>query len=383
MKILIISGEVSGDMQAAGLIQSFKKINPGSSIFAVGGESSRKAGAELIADIKDLSVMGFVEVLLKLKKIRKIFKIVSDWIETNKPDAVILVDFPSFNFKIARLLNKLKIPAIYFIPPKIWASRYKRIEFIRKYIKFVIVIFPFERNIYEKEGIKSYYLGNPLYQRYESGPARGFSGLAGNQEIKGKPVIAFLPGSRKAELKYHSRRVAGSMKAIKSIYKDAFFIIPFRKGIDNSYFLSVINEERIPPDWFKITESVEYAFNASDLIIVASGTASLEAAFFNKPMIIVYYLNYITYIMAKIIVKIDRIGLINILGGKDIVPELIETEFNPANVAKWAGNIFEDDLYSSNMVKEISNTVSSLKTEGNVFDEAAKLVYGKITHGFN
>lgn len=133
-KVLVVSGEPSGDVFAGGLISSLKKLGNGINpeIYAMGGKNSEDAGAKLIADIKELSVMGFTEVLLKLRTIKKVLSNLSDWIELNKPDAVILVDFPSFNFKIAKLANKLKIPAVYFIPPKIWASRYGRINFIKK-----------------------------------------------------------------------------------------------------------------------------------------------------------------------------------------------------------------------------------------------------------
>jgi len=163
-KVLIITGELSGDIFAAGLIKHLKKINPETSYHAMGGENLKSEDVELIADIGELAVMGFTEVICRIKTIKRVLETILKWISINKPDIVILVDSPSFNFKIAKFASRLNIPVVYFIPPKIWASRYKRINFIKKYIEFVIVIFPFELEIYKKAGIEAYYFGNPLYR---------------------------------------------------------------------------------------------------------------------------------------------------------------------------------------------------------------------------
>ncbi|MDA8299621.1 MAG: hypothetical protein M0Z57_06455 [Deltaproteobacteria bacterium] len=391
-KILVVSGEPSGDVFAGGLISSLKKIekikkldDDGISvdIYAMGGKNSAGAGAELIADIKELSVMGFTEVLLKLKTIKKVLKNLYLWIESNKPDAIILVDFPSFNFKIAKLANKLKIPAVYFIPPKIWASRYGRIKFIKKYIKFVITIFPFEKDIYKKEGIESYYFGNPLYilNKKDVLSANLSEDAEMQKLLNGKyPIISFLPGSRKTELKYHSQRIIDSVLRIKSAYKEAFFIFPFRKGIDFSYFKDAVeNSPALKKDMYIFTDSIGFALSSSDLIITASGTASLEACFYGKPVIIFYYLNYLTYILAKILVRIKYAGLINILAGEEVAPELIEFKFNPENVFKEADKFLKDEEYRENALKKISSVVSTLEDAGvDPFDASAGIIYDKI-----
>ena len=351
----------------------------------MGGKNSEDAGAELIADIKELSVMGFTEVLLKLRTIKKVLSNLSDWIELNKPDAVILVDSPSFNFKIAKLANKLKIPAVYFIPPKIWASRYGRINFIKKYIKFVITIFPFEQNIYKKEGVESYYFGNPLYvlNKKDALSAGGETELEDEKTknlLKGKyPVISFLPGSRKTELKYHSKRIIESILLIRASYKEAFFIFPFRKEIDSSYFRTALkNSAMMDNGAYFFTDSIGFALSSSDLIITASGTASLEACFYGKPVIIFYYLNYLTYILAKILVRIKYAGLINILADDLVVPELIESKFTPQNVFNEADKFFKDDGYRKTVLNKISAVISTLDAGVNPFDAAADIIYDKI-----
>ena len=374
-KILVVSGEPSGDVFAGGLISSLKKIDKNLYFYAMGGKNCADAGAELIADIKELSVMGFTEVFFKLKTIKKVLNSVLGWIESNKPDAVILVDFPSFNFKIAKFAYKLNIPAVYFIPPKIWASRYGRINFIKKYIKFVITIFPFEQDIYKKEGVESYYFGNPLYVINAVKPAEEKI----KTELAGKyPVISFLPGSRKTELRYHSKRIIGSILLIKAAYKDAFFIFPFRKEIDFSYFKSALKDNNIPTEWYAFTDSMSLALSSSALIVAASGTASLEACFYGKPVIIVYYLNYLTYILAKILVKIKYAGLINILANDLIVPELIESEFTPQNVFKEADKFLKNDGYRKSVLSKISAVISKLDAGVNPFDAAAGVIYDKI-----
>ena len=391
-KILIVSGEPSGDVFAGGLISSlknvekFKKLDDSGismHIYAMGGKKSAEAGATLVADIKELSVMGFTEVLLKLKTIKKVLKNLYLWIESNKPDAIILVDFPSFNFKIAKLANKLKIPVVYFIPPKIWASRYGRIKFIKKYIKFVITIFPFEQDIYKKEGVESYYFGNPLYilNKKDVLSANLSEDAKMQKLLNGKyPIISFLPGSRKTELKYHSQRIIDSVLRIKSVYQDAFFIFPFRKEIDFSYFKDAVeNNHDLKKNMYLFTNSIGFALSSSDLIITASGTASLEACFYGKPVIIFYYLNYLTYIIAKILVRIKYAGLINILAGEEVVPELIEYKFNPENLFMEADKFLKDREYRENALKKISSVVSTLEDAGvDPFDAAAGIIYDKI-----
>ncbi|MHB1546902.1 MAG: lipid-A-disaccharide synthase [bacterium] len=375
-KVLVISGEPSGDVFAGGLISSLRKLDKNIYFYAMGGKNCADAGAELIADIKELSVMGFTEVLFKLKTIKNVLNKVFEWIEINKPKAIILVDFPSFNFKIAKFAYKLKIPTVYFIPPKIWASRYGRISFIKKYIKFVINIFPFEQDIYAKEGVESYYFGNPLYVLNKKDAA-----FDEKMQIKlsGKyPVIAFLPGSRKTELKYHSKRITRSIILIKSAYRDAFFIFPFRKEINSSYFKAVLKNSPIPDEWYSFTDSMSYALSSSDLIVTASGTASLEACFYGKPLIIVYYLNYLTYILAKILVKIKYAGLINILANDLIVPELIESKFTPRNVFKEVDKFLKDDGYRKSVLNKISGIISTLDAGVNPFSAAADIIYDKI-----
>jgi len=386
-KVLVVSGEPSGDVFAGGLISSLKRLGNGINpdIYAMGGKNSEDAGAKLIADIKELSVMGFTEVLLKIRTIKKVLSSLSDWIELNRPDAVILVDFPSFNFKIAKLANKLNIPAVYFIPPKIWASRYGRINFIKKYIKFVITIFPFEQEIYKKEGVESYYFGNPLYvlnkkDVLSAGMKTGPEYEKIKNMLNGKyPVISFLPGSRKTELKYHSKRIIDSIELIKSSYKDAFFIFPFRKEIDFSYFRNALkNSVTADNGSYLFTDSIGLALSSSDLIITASGTASLEACFYGKPVIIFYYLNYLTYILAKILVRIKYAGLINILAGDLAVPELIESEFTPQNVFMEADKFLKDDKYRETALNKMSAVISALDAGVNPFDASAELIYDKI-----
>jgi lipid-A-disaccharide synthase len=375
-KVLIISGEPSGDVFASGLIKSFKELHKDMQFYAMGGKNSVSAGAELIADISELSVMGFTEVILKLKTIKKTLNKITAWIAENRPDAVILVDFPSFNFKIAKSAYKLNIPVVYFIPPKIWASRYGRIKFIKKYINFVIVIFPFEYDIYKNSGVEAYYFGNPLYALHN----KDIKDSADKEiNLTGRyPVISFLAGSRKTELKYHTLRIIKSLLLIKASYENAFFIFPFRKEIDSTYFTSALKGCGIPPEWYAVTDSVGYALSASDLIVVASGTASLEACFYGKPVIIIYYLNYLTYLIAKLIVKIKYIGLINILAKDFIAPELVESNFTPENVLKETDKFLKDAVYRESTLSKISDTLSMLKTEADPFEASAGVIYDRI-----
>ncbi|MHB1678951.1 MAG: lipid-A-disaccharide synthase [bacterium] len=379
-KILIVSGELSGDWLASGLIKELKKVKPDVDFYAMGGDNLKSEGAEIIADINELAVMGFIEVVLKISVIKKILKRILAWIKLNKPDLIILVDFPTFNFKIAKYAYQLNIPVVYYVPPKIWASRYKRIYFIKKYVKFVIVIFPFEINIYKEKGIKVYYCGNPLQYRLNKLQNIIKINNIDNKNLKKRcyPIISFLPGSRKSELKYHSSRIVESAKLILFNYPDALFIFPFRKGIDASILEKELDESELPEESYNISNYFEDSLLQSDIIIVASGTASLEAAMFKKPLIIVYYLNYFTYLIAKIIVKVKDIGLINIIAGKRIVPELIESQFTPENVYNETVKYLKNDEYRKTVISEIEKTISVLDSIKNPFKETAEIINKNI-----
>ncbi len=383
-KILIVSGELSGDWLASGLIKELKKVKPDADFYAVGGDNLKSEGAEIIADLNELAVMGFIEVVLKISVIKKILKRILAWIKLNKPDLIILVDFPTFNFKIAKYAHQLNIPVIYYVPPKIWASRYKRIYFIKKYIKFVIVIFPFEINIYENKGIKVYYCGNPLQYRLNKLQKIIKTNNIDNIDNKNLkktqyyPIISFLPGSRKSELKYHSPRIIESAKLMLFNYPDALFVFPFRKDIDVSVLKKELDKSKLPKESYNISNYFEESLLQSDIIIVASGTASLEAAMFKKPIIIVYYLNYFTYLIAKIIVKVKDIGLINIIAGKRIVPELIESQFTPENVYNETVKYLKNDEYRKTVISEIEKTILALDSIKNPFKETAEIINKNI-----
>ncbi len=384
-KILIVSGELSGDWLASGLIKEFKKLRPDTDFYAMGGENLKSEGAEIIADINELAVMGLAEVILKIPAIRKILKRILIWLKVNKPDLVILVDFPTFNFKIAKYAYQLNIPAVYYVPPKLWASRYKRIYFIKKYIKFVLVIFPFEVKIYQDKGITAYYSGNPLkYRLDELQKTININKFDINTNFKNKnyekkyPVISFLPGSRKSELKYHSTRLVRTAELILSNYPNALFIFPFRKGIDSSILEKALANSKLPKKSYYISNYFEDSLLQSDLIIVASGTASLEAAMFKKPVIIVYYLNYLTYLIAKLIVKVKDIGLINIIAGTRVVPELVESQFTAENVYKETAKYLKNDEYRKMVISKIEETISVLDSIKNPFKETAEIINKNI-----
>ncbi len=373
-KILVVTGELSGDWLASGLIRALKELRPDIYFYAVGGNNLRSAGAEIITGIGELSVMGFTEVLFRLKTIRSALKNVSGWIRANRPDIVILVDFPTFNFKIAKLANSMNIPIVYYIPPKIWASRYKRINFIKKYVNLVILIFPFELQMYKNKGIDAYYAGNPLQNITNTITKKDRPVIKSEQKY---PVISFLPGSRSAELKHHSLKIIKTIELIRLRYPRAFFIFPFKKGIDKSYLIDKLSKAKLQESCYRITDMTGEAFSESDVIVVASGTASLEAAFYNKPVIIIYSLNYLSYVLAKILVRLKYIGLINILAGRQIVPEFIQKNFKPDNVYNEIVKYLEDEKYKKRVLIEIESVILSLKTKNDPYKTAAAIILEK------
>lgn len=339
-RILISAGEASGDIHAAAVTAAIKKIDSSAEVFGMGGDALRNAGGEVLFDIKDHGVMGFVEVL---KKLPDLFKLRDDFekvMDERKPDCLITVDYPGFNMKLAKLAHDKGIPVVSYIAPSAWAWHKSRAKKVAKIVDKVACIFPFEYDVYKEAGAPVEFVGHPLVDivkpKMSQAEAMAFAG-----KEEGKKLILLMPGSRLMEIEKMLPTLLEAAKLIKKQLPEVSFVMPRAGTIPISLL-----EEKIKASGLevKITEGNNYdLFSVADLALATSGTVTLEAALCGLGSVIVYKTNPVTYFIAKLVVNIPHIGLPNIVAAKSVLPELIQNDFTPAKVAQEALALLESE----------------------------------------
>lgn len=352
-KIIVVAGEPSGDLQASLLISKIKELDQTIKVFAVGGEFLKKAGAEIIASIKDLTVLGIFDVLKKYGKFKNLMQFILAKIVELKIDLIIFVDFSGFNLRLAKKLNK-KIKTVYYISPQVWASRRGRLKTIKNFIDKMIVIFKFEEEFYRKFGIEAEFIGHPLLDIVK--PSSSKEETCKNFGIVcDKPIFALLPGSRLSEIKYILPIMLESARLIQEKIPEAQFIISKPANIDNKIYLDILDTVKIET---KIIEGKHYdCLNIADFVLAASGTATLETAIMQKPNVVIYKMGLLNYLFYRPLVKIPFIGIENIVAGKMLAPEFIQFKAKPRLIAKACLDIFCD----KGRIKKLEEDFQELK----------------------
>lgn len=336
-KIIIIAGDKSGDIYGGLLCQALKAKQPSFKLYSCGGENLAKHSHQLI-NLVAHSTGGLIEVLASLKKILAIFKSTLEEIDKIKPDLIILIDFPDFNLRLAKTLNK-KYPIFYYVSPQIWAWRKSRINLIKKYVEKMVVIFKFEQDFYLNHGVKALYFGHPLLE------------VIPPISVETKNIISFMPGSRKNEIKYHLPIMQKVKELLAKELKDYSFHVIRPENIPLEYYTQFSSDLEI------INHSYE-GIKESKFILTSSGTATVEIAILNVPFIIIYRMNPLTWALLKALVKTKFIGMVNILAKRMIVEELLQNQANPEDIAKKILYYLKD----SSAYKNIKNNLEEIKT---------------------
>lgn len=373
MKYFLIAGEPSGDLHGASLIEELKKIDKEAEFRFFGGDLMRmSAGVKPIKHISELAVMGFWPVIKKLPAILKKMKLCKAAIQSFKPDAVILIDYPGFNLKIAKFVKqKLQIPVHYFISPSVWAWKTYRVKQIKRNIDQMLSIIPFEKDFYAKYNYNVHYVGNPAVdliaanldrtETIEEFKKRNF--IAGN-----KPIIALLPGSREQEIAACLPR----MIEVAKKQKDYEIVISGVNSVATEFYYSFMNGDR-----FHVIKHYPYQLLLqADVAIVNSGTATLETGLIGTPQVVVYRVKSgrIAYWLKKILIKTKYISLVNILAGKEVVQELYAHLFTVKNLNNEVQKILQDKDYRANMVNEYKLLAEKMGEAGSA-QRAAKVIY--------
>jgi lipid-A-disaccharide synthase len=338
-RLLISCGEPSGDLYAAALVRALHAIDPGIAVSGMGGPAFADAGGALLEDYRGVAVTGLTEAIRKIPKSYGALRRLAAWARANRPDALIVIDFPDFNFRLARRVKKLGIPIVYYISPQIWAWRPKRIEAIRRFVDLVLVIFPFEEAIYREAGVPVEFVGHPLIDLARpSAPRAAF--LRAHGFSLSAPTIAILPGSRPNEV---SRILPDLMVAAKKIrlrMPSAQFFVARAPNLEDHHFESL---SAGGGTLFRVLEDdTDAILAAANVVLTASGTATVQTALHGTPMVIVYRVSPLTYRLLRHLVTVENIGMVNLIAGERIVPELIQEAFTPATVAGEALSMLTD-----------------------------------------
>lgn len=359
-KIFFLAGEQSGDLHGALVIKQLKRIFPEVAVSGVGGSMMKEAGMECIYSCDDLAVIGFIEVIKNIRRLMNIEKGIAEWLKKERPEMVVLIDYPGFNKRIAKIAKKLGIHVLYYICPQVWAWHSSRVKEYTEIISESIVVFPFEVDIWRKAGGKVNYFGHPLIgvAKPEKTKSEFLSGL----EITKTPVISLMPGSRKQEIGYILPELLKTAKLILNEFADAQFILPLASAIDDSLINEYLIDSSLP---IKVVRGQTYdAVAASDLCIVASGTATLETAIIGTPMIVVYRVNWLTSFLSRYLIEAEHIGLPNVIAGKRIIPEFIRDRFEAQLIAKEAVDILKDKNRQKSMHESLNAVREKLGNPG-------------------
>lgn len=359
--IVIVAGEESGDAHAACLAKQIKTHYPEIILSGIGGKHMSKAGVELIFDLAAYGVTGFVEVVRHAILIITAFKKIKHHLHQNKPDLLILVDYPGFNLRLARYVKlKLGIPIIYYISPQIWAWKAKRIHLIKKCVDHMAVILPFEKELYQKEGVNASFVGHPLINKIKhvAGKDQQRQALNLPRDI---PIVALLPGSRNNEIERHMPILHDTATNLHQLYPNLQFIIPIASSIEQSKIKSYAARSSIP--FIYVSDQALNCMAAADFVIVASGTASLECALLKKPMCIIYKTSYLSYLIAARFIKVKFVGLCNLLSKKMIVPEFLQEDCNSSELVKYVAQYFARSAIFDEMIENLSLLNSNLSNE--------------------
>lgn len=339
-KILISAGELSGDIHAGAIVNEIKRINHNAEVFGMGGEELRKAGGEVFFDIKEHSVMGFIEIVKHLPKLFRLKKDFGRVMRERRPDCFITVDYPGLNMRLAKMAHDLHIPVVSYIPPSAWAWHRSRAKRVAQIATKVAAIFPFEYDVYKEAGADTVFVGHPLLDIVKPSMTKEEAcAFAGKRE--GHPLILIMPGSRMMEIEKMLPVLLAGAKLLQKQNPKIDFVLPKAETIPLEVLQSKVKQSGLQ---VKIIEGHNYdLFGVADLALATSGTVTLEAAVMGLGSVIVYRTGWLNALIARLVLKIPFIGLPNIVAGRQVLPELLQENFTPAKVAQEAIELLQQE----------------------------------------
>lgn len=369
-KILIIAGEASGDLHGANLVKALHERAPDLKVYGVGSRKMREAGVTMLADASEISVVGATEVLTHIGAIYSVYAKLKRFLREERPDLLVLIDFPDFNILTGKAAKKLGIPVLYYISPQVWAWRKGRVKTIAKLVETILVVFPFEVDLYQRTGVDVRFVGHPLADVVDSPYTRDEAcrQLGLRQDRR---TIALLPGSRRKEVMHLFPDMLRAAKILRGRYPDLQFILPVAPTLDRKFVEAFVENSGVP---LTIVDGRVYdVLRASDAAMVTSGTATLETGLMAVPMVIVYRASRLTYWIGRMLISVRNFGLVNIVAGRAVVPELLQDEATPERIAEELGTILADPEKHRRITEELVR-VRKVLGEGGASRRAAAAV---------
>lgn len=371
MKYYIIAGEASGDLHASNLMKELRKKDPSAEFRCWGGDLMEQQGGEIVKHYRDLAFMGFIEVIANLFTIFKNIKFCKEDILQYKPDAVILVDYPGFNLRIAEFTHQRKLKTFYYISPQVWAWKKSRVYKIKKYVDRMFVILPFEKDFYARYNVDVDFVGHPLLDMINQLPPNDPKTFRKKNNLEeDKPIISLLPGSRKQEIK----KMLSIMLTVIPEFPDYQFVVAGAPSIDEDFYMEIINDNPVR----LVSGQTHALLQNSFAALVTSGTATLETALFGVPEVVCYKGSYISYQIARRVVDqsiIKFISLVNLIMDREVVKELIQDDFTTQNLRLELNKITVDNKNRNQIItdykllaKKLGGSGASAKTAGLILD---------------
>lgn len=378
-KIMISVGEASGDLHGASVANALKTIQPDIKIFGMGGQAMRAAGVDVVYDIADLGVIGFVEVIKNLPKLFTLRDNLAELMERERPDALVIIDYHGFNIRLAKIAKSKGIPVISYICPKVWAWGRSRAKEVAETVEKVAAIFPFEVDVYREAGANVTFVGNPLLDIVKPTMSKdeAYTYFGANSQ---EPLVLLLPGSRQNEIINLLPVMLEAAEKIAVKVPNCQFFLPVASTISREMLQNVTNQYNVT---VILTEKNTYdLMNIADMAIAASGTVTLEASLMNLPTVVIYKIAAISYLIGKMIIKIPYISLPNIVAGRKIVPELVQYDLSADNITKEALPILTEPSVRTAMLNDLAEIRQKLGSAGAVERVAREiLAVAQITVG--
>jgi lipid-A-disaccharide synthase len=381
VRILISAGEASGDMYGAQLIEAFErlagKLGPGNAaassaprdsstsstgpqpagpleFFGAGGNRMRAAGLDVVVDARELAVVGITEILGHLPKIYRLFAALIADADKRRPDLAVVIDSPAFNWRVARQMHQRGIPVVYYVCPQFWAWRQGRVRFLRNYVDKALVIFPFEEKFYRDRGVDATFVGHPLLDLPMPSIARA-SYAAQHGLDPAKPWITLMPGSRVKEVRMNLPTILEAASQLGTAYE---FLLPVAATLSHAWFESLLGTGGL----IRLVSESLPALTHSRGGIIASGTATVEAAIVGTPFVMVYKVSPLTYVLGRPWVKVPHLAMVNLIAGREVVPELVQGDFSPQKVVDHLGEILPDGPARATMIEGLAKVRESLRS---------------------
>jgi lipid-A-disaccharide synthase len=378
VQILISAGEASGEMYGAQLIEALHRHTPSLQFFGAGGERMRAAGCDIVVDAKELAVVGITEILSRLPKILELYRKLIRATDEKHPALAIVIDAPAFNWRVARQMRRRGIPVVYYVCPQFWAWRQGRVKLLRKYINKALVIFPFEEKFYRDRGVDATFIGHPLADL----PAPAITReeyAAANRLDSAKPWITLMPGSRRKEVRMNLPTMLEAAHCLGSGYE---FLLPVARTLDAAFLREIIEAQQPPSlggNIHLVSEALPALYH-SRAGIVASGTATVEAAIMGTPFVMVYRVSRLTYALGKPRVKVPYFAMVNLIAEKEIVPELVQQKFTVANIVAEVNKIIPDGEPRERMLAGLAAVKAKMKQGASVHpaEAAAEIILQMI-----